>query len=69
MPTPQGYIIFIHQPLPSRRCINYKYSTLLHGITINIAPKVGIFPEAEGRVKYSLLRCNIINIPQGRVEY
>ena len=33
-----------------------KYSTLLRGISINIAPKVGIFPEAEGRGKYSLPR-------------
>ena len=36
--------------------IYYKYSTLPSGISINIAPKVGIFPEAEGRGKYSLLR-------------
>ena len=26
--------------------IYYKYSTLTRGISINIAPKVGIFPEA-----------------------
>ena len=31
------------------RYIYYKYSTLPRGITINIAPKVGIFPEAKGR--------------------
>ena len=36
--------------------IYYKYSTLPRGISINIAPKVGIFPEAEGRGKYSLSR-------------
>ena len=36
--------------------IYYKYSTLPRGISINIAPKVGIFPEAEGRGKYSLPR-------------
>ena len=29
-------------------CIYYKYSTLPCGISINIAPKVGIFSEAEG---------------------
>ena len=34
--------------------IYYKYSTLPRGISINIAPKVGIFPVAEGRGKYSL---------------
>ena len=36
--------------------IYYKYSTLPRGISINIVPKVGIFPEAEGRGKYSLPR-------------
>ena len=36
--------------------IYYKYSTLPRGISINIAPKVGIFPKAEGRVEYSLPR-------------
>ena len=36
--------------------IYYKCSTLLHGISIHIAPKVGIFSEAEGRGKYSLPR-------------
>ena len=40
----------------NRRYIYYKYSTLPRGISINIAPKVGIFPEAEGRGKYSLPR-------------
>ena len=50
--------------------IYYEYSTLSRGISINVAPKVGIFPEAEGRGKYSLPRVQyIINIPQGRVEY
>ena len=47
--------------------IYYKYSTLPHGISINIAPKVGIFPEAELNIHYQ--GCNIIDIPQGRVEY
>ena len=46
--------------------IYYKYSTLPRGISINIVPKVGIFPNAEGRGKQG---CNIIDIPQGRVEY
>ena len=32
------------------RYIHYKYSTLPHGISINIAPKLGIFPEAEGNI-------------------
>ena len=36
--------------------IYYKYSTLPCGISINIVIKVGIFPEAEGRGKYSLPR-------------
>ena len=36
--------------------IYYKYSTLPSGISINIARKVGIFPEAEGLGKYSLPR-------------
>ena len=39
-----------------RTYIYYKYSTLPRGISINIALKVGIFPEAEGRGKYSLPR-------------
>ena len=39
-----------------RSLANYKYSTLPRGISINIALKVGIFPEAEGRGKYSLPR-------------
>ena len=29
--------------------IYYEYSTLPRGISINIAPKIGIFPEVEGR--------------------
>ena len=37
-----------------RSLTNYKYSTLPRGVLINIATKVGIFPEAEGRGKYSL---------------
>ena len=36
--------------------IYYKYSTLSHGISADIAPKVGIFSEAGGRGKYSLPR-------------
>ena len=40
----------------SLRSLANKYSTLPRGISINIAPKVGIFPEAEGRGKYSLPR-------------
>ena len=38
--------------------IYYKYSSFPRGISINIAPKVGIFPEAEGRGKY----CAILSI-------
>ena len=41
---------------------NYKYSTLPRGISINIVPKVGMFPEAEGRGKYSLPRVDYISI-------
>ena len=33
-----------------------KYSTLPHGISVYIEPKVGIFSEAEGRGKYSLVQ-------------
>ena len=33
-----------------------KYSTLPSGISVYIVPKVGIFPEAGGRGKYSLQR-------------
>ena len=44
-------------------------STLPRGISINIAPKVGIFSEAKGQDKYSQQGCNIIDIPQRRVEY
>ena len=51
------------------RYIYYKYSTIPRGISINIAPKVGIFPEAEGPVNIHYQGCNIIDIPQGRVEY
>ena len=46
-----------------------KYSTLPCGISINIAPKVGIFPEAEAEVNIHYQGYNIIDIPQGRVEY
>ena len=41
---------------------NYKYFTLPRRISINIAPKVGMFPEAEGRGKYSLPRVDYISI-------
>ena len=34
--------------------IYYKYSTLPRGISVFIAPKVGIFLEAGGLRKYSL---------------
>ena len=34
----------------------YKYSTLPHGISINIAFKVALIPEAKGLANYSLLR-------------
>ena len=44
--------------------IYYKYSTLPRGISINIALKVGIFPEAEVNIHYQ--GCNIIGIPQGK---
>ena len=44
------------------KCIYYKYSTLPRGIAINIAPKVGIFPEPEGWGKYSLPRVQYISI-------
>ena len=48
---------------------NYKNSTLLRGISIKIAPKVGIFPEAEGQGKYSLPRVQCTDIPQGLNNY
>ena len=51
------------------RYIYYKYSTLPRGITINITPKVGIFPGAEAEVNIHYQGCNIIDIPQGRVEF
>ena len=41
---------------PRKYTMAYKYSTLPRGISINVAPKVGMFPEAEGRGKYSLPR-------------
>ena len=44
--------------------IYYIYSPLTREISIKIAPKVGIIPEAEG-----YQGCNIIHIPQERVEY
>ena len=39
-----------------------KYSTLLHGILVHIVPKVGMFPEAEGRGKYPLPRMQYVPI-------
>ena len=35
--------------------IFYEYSTFACGISIYVALKVGMFPEAEGQGKYSLL--------------
>ena len=51
--------------------IYYKYSTLLRGILVYIALKVGIFPEAGGRGKYSLLRVQYMrrHFTRVRVEY
>ena len=40
----------------SETLLDYKYSIFPRGISINIAPKVGIFTEAKGRGKYSLPR-------------
>ena len=39
-----------------------KYSTLPSGISAYIVPKVGIFPEAGGRGKYSLPRVQYMPI-------
>ena len=39
-----------------------KYSTLPRGLSVYIEPKVGIFSEAEGRGKYSLLRVQYMPI-------
>ena len=39
-----------------------KYSTLPSGISVYIVPKVGIFPEAGGRGKYSLPRVQYMPI-------
>ena len=52
-----------------RTLANYKYSTLPRRISINMAPKVGIFAEAEGRRKYSLLKVQYYRYSTGRVEY
>ena len=43
-------------------CIYTKYSTLPSGISAYIVPKVGIFPEAGGRGKYSLPRVQYMPI-------
>ena len=48
------------------RYIYYKYSTPPPGISINIAPKVGIFPEAESRGKYSLPRVQYYRYSTGK---
>ena len=47
----------------------YKYSTLPRGISIIIALKVGICPGLRAEVNIHYQGCNIIDIPQGRVEY
>ena len=39
-----------------------KYSTLPSGISVYLVPKVGIFPEAGGRGKYSLPRVQYMPI-------
>ena len=44
------------------RDIYTKYSTLPSGISAYIVPKVGIFPEAGGRGKYSLPRVQYMPI-------
>ena len=44
------------------RTIYTKYSTLPSGISVYIVPKVGIFPKAGGRGKYSLPRVQYMPI-------
>ena len=44
------------------RDIYTKYSTFPSGISVYIVPKVGIFPEAGGRGKYSLPRVQYMPI-------
>ena len=39
------------------------------GISISFAPKVGIFPETKDEVNIHYQGGNIIDYPQGRVEY
>ena len=54
-----------HSPVCSienRGYIYTKYSTLPSGISVYIVPKVGIFPEAGGRGKYSLPRVQYMPI-------
>ena len=65
------YISDLHwlQLIVSRSLANYQYSSLPHRRTIHIAHKVGIIPEAKGRVKYSLPRVQYVLIFQGRVKY
>ena len=53
--TSRGYMI------GSGVHIYHKYSTLPHGISADIAPKVGIFSEAGGRGKYSLPRMQYLS--------
>ena len=50
----QSRIVYIY--------IYTKYSTLPSGISVYIVPKVGIFPEAGGRGKYSLPRVQYMPI-------
>ena len=55
-------ILYPHFRVTILASIHCKYSTLPRGISIHIAPKVEIFPEAEGRVKYSLPRVQYVPI-------
>ena len=72
MPVSNGYYVLemadtkhlLHYvtPGPRHKSVSHvpiyivNYSTLPRGISINIAPKIVIFPESEGRGKYSLPR-------------
>ena len=53
----------------NKKCGLCLYFTLPRGISINIVPKVGIFPGPKAEVNIHNQGCNIIDIPQGRVEY
>ena len=48
--------------METRRCISNIYSILPCKISIDMAPKAGMFPEAEGRGKYSLPRVQYVSI-------